>query len=292
MSAGATLLRRLQRPASPFLVYTSAGDNANVDRWLRGTRTFDLWITHYGNRPGRHSAIADYYNERQGGKFPNLLDAFRRWGELFRAYEYVLIADDDIDISGTRISHMFKLCKSRGLVLAQPAFDPRGKVSHLVTQARPFSLGRHVNFVEVTCPVMRSDALEKFLAVFDPTLVGWGIDWWYMEVLKDSVSDKVAVIDAIRCINPDATLHGRPREIEVLQPTPVRIANWNKIKRLHGISSEDAGARSHGALRPRNLFELFLFVTAIARHTYVFAVLTQHRIENRINRLISRIHRQ
>src|SRR5262245_50963959 len=73
------LEKTLASPRHPYLVFTSAGDQSNLPRWMQGRRNFDLWITYYGSQAGRYLDLADYYNERRGSKFQNLHHAYRHW---------------------------------------------------------------------------------------------------------------------------------------------------------------------------------------------------------------------
>lgn len=238
------------RPTRPYLVYTSAGDRSNVRRWVRGRRSFDLWITYYGDRPGALADLADLYNCHKGSKFQNLHDVYQTWPDLLQAYEAVFVMDDDLLIGGDEIARLFELRRELDLWLLQPAFSPWGKMSHPLTRVVRTSRLRFTNFVEMGCPLFRGDRLTAFLRVYDPILVGWGIDWWYLDVLGPDLERRVAVIDEVVCLNPrDAAKGGR--EIDRLQPTETRKAVWEGVKRTHHIRSEERGQTEYArVLKP------------------------------------------
>jgi hypothetical protein len=97
----------------------------------------------------------------------------------------------------------------------------------------------------MTCPLLRKDKLDGFLAAYDPELVGFGCDWFLLETLGEDLRGKVAVIDAITCVNPhDASKGGR--EIDRLMPVEERHANWVRIRERHGIRSEARGIVVYG----------------------------------------------
>jgi hypothetical protein len=196
--------------------------------------------------------LADYYNVRRHGKFPNLQHVWRTWPQLFDRYDAVLTLDDDIVINASGISRLFDIRARYDLWLLQPAYDPRGKISHAVTRMRHTSFLRYTNFVEVACVMFRKDKLDAFLRVFDPVLVGWGIDWWFLEVLGPNLMGKVAVVDVVTCRNPHDSAKGGQREIDKLQPTAERIAAWRQIKAKYDIRSEVRGITEYGVL-PRSL---------------------------------------
>ena len=159
------------------LVFTSAGDRSNVDRWLAGRRNFDLWISYYGDEPGRHAEIADFYNVRRDSKFGNLKFVYDTWPHLLAPYQAVLVTDDDLIISGAQMSRLFDLREELDLWLLQAAFSPLGKISWDITRAQWASSLRFTSFVEMTCPLFRKDKLDAFMDIFDPILTGTGTDW-------------------------------------------------------------------------------------------------------------------
>ena len=122
--------------------------------------------------------------------------------------------------------------------MCQPAFDQSGRVSHKITAWRGSNYSyRIVNFVEMTCPVFRSDKLFAFLKEYDGELVGWGIDWWYSSFLSGPHSKKFAVIDDVVVLNPhDHQRRGGAREITKLQPNHIREAMWKRKSQEKNIA--------------------------------------------------------
>jgi hypothetical protein len=240
-------------PKQKHLVFTSAGDRSNLIGWLSGRRNFDLWVTYYGNQSGQFKESADFYNYRRGGKFPNLHHLYQTWPDILGHYEAIMVMDDDIIIDTAAISRLFELREQFDLWLLQPAFDPKGKISHAITKVKPGVLLRYVNFVEVTCPLFKKEKLDGFMKVYDPALISWGVDWWYMHTLGPDLAGKVAIIDEITCINPhDSTKGGGQREIDLLEPKNERIACWGKFKTRYDIRTEAGGTMEYGHLPKDN----------------------------------------
>lgn len=237
---------------APNLVYTSAGDRSCIEDWIDPTRHFDLWVTYYGSRPGRYSEIADYYEERLGGKFPNLSSSYRNNVNLFSKYDAVMVMDDDIRIAPSAINQLFGLRHDYDLWLLQPAFSPLGYIRHPITRVNPRTKLRFTNFVEVTCPLFRRDKLELFLDFYDPSLVGWGVDWWFCEVIGGANERRIAIIDEVTCINPLTRYKGYgSREIDRLQSAEQRQHLWNEIKTTRKLTGESAGYQTIGSV-PRH----------------------------------------
>ncbi|WP_018275929.1 hypothetical protein WKI13_05590 [Teredinibacter turnerae] len=227
----------ISSPRSPYLVFTSAGRWANIEQWITKDRQWDLFLCNYGKQRHPQAAHADYYCDRQGGKFPNLYHAWQENPELFRQYDAVLVLDDDVIFPDENIHTLFHYLKKYQLWCLQPAFSPAGKISHRLTGVRSLRKLTYTNFVEVCAPLIRTDKLEAFFQVYDPKLVGWGVDLWLMHFLQYP-KNKVAVIHDVVCINPEDEIKGGSREIERLQCQQKRIECWNTVKREHNIPDQ------------------------------------------------------
>jgi hypothetical protein len=241
----------MKQPRSKYLVYTSAGDNANIHFWLKSfdeqkvDKNFDLWITYYGDQEDRYKEISDYYNIRKGAKFPNLLDVYQKWNDILANYEAVFVLDDDIVIDCIRINRLFEIREEYDLWLLQPAFDPRGKISWQITKINPSCFLRYTNFVENGCVLFRRDKLDQFMKVYDPELFGWGIDLWYLHEIGEHPK-KIAVIDAITCINPhDSWKKGGQREFEKLEGTSAGVDKWLEFMKKNKIRFNGKDGKFH-----------------------------------------------
>jgi len=219
-----------------YLVFTSAGDNNNVSEWLIGPREFDIWACYYGDTVFNCAEHVEFHVSKKGGKFPNLQYIYQHYQKQLEKYEAVFVLDDDIIISATDINRLFEIREQHDLWLLQPAFNPRGKISHPITERIPFCFMRYTNFIENGCALFRKDKLDDFMDVFDSTLVGYGTDYWFIDSLGPDIVGKVAIIDEVTCINPyDHTKDGGKREIELLQENAMRARNWEIIKEKHNI---------------------------------------------------------
>lgn len=225
----------MSRPQRDYLVFTSAGSNSNLHLWIKSPdRCFDLCVVNYSEQAGLHKEHADIYFESRGSKFSNLHWVYRLYPDLLSAYKAIWVVDDDVIISTSAINQLFSIHSLHDLTLLQPAFCIRGKISHPITKRKFFTGIRYTNFIEMTCPVIERDFLLRFLAVYDPVLVGFGIDWWMLNLLRDG--EQVAISDDICCINPyDIAKKGATREISRLQSDDERIKTWQTIKSKHGL---------------------------------------------------------
>jgi hypothetical protein len=224
-----------------WCLFTSAGDKNAIRFWLDGApeRRWDLVIAYYGDSDQEFSAISQASRHAfriKGGKFQNLKKLVEQEPKLLDKYSLIWVCDDDIRMSAAQIDEAFAISEFFEFWIAQPAFLQEGKISHpavTLFEAKDWDF-RLVNFVEMTAPIFRRERLIQFLDVFDGSLTGWGIDYWYMNFFDANEFARFAVIDKVQVINPHDQEKGG-REIRRLEPTVVRKAAWALVKERHGL---------------------------------------------------------
>lgn len=221
-----------------WLVFTSAGHNSNVMRWLGPHRTFDVWVVFYGEGEVPLELLAaDYFAKRKGSKFQNLHSAFESHTSILDAYDAILVMDDDIVISANKIDELFRFREHYDFWIVHAAFSRLGKISHPITAVNPATRYRLTSFVEVTAPLFRKDKLLEFMQRYDPRLVGWGVDWLFLHELGPRLVGHVAICDEIVCLNPhDRSKIGGRREIDRLQTSEDRRKAWERVRAERGIT--------------------------------------------------------
>jgi hypothetical protein len=244
------LLAATSGSRSSHLVFTSAGNRSNLRNWLQGRRDFDLWTVYYGDVAGKFQDVSEFYLPRKGAKFQNLHYCYQQWPERLARYEAVMVMDDDILIDATGITRLFEIRREQDLWALQPAFRLSGKVSWPITAVHPTAKLRYTNFVEMACPLFRRDKLDDFMKVYDPELVGYGTDWWFLHTLGADLGMHVAVVDEVTCVNPyDRDKGNGGREIDTLQTHQVRKEVWERMKALHALDEQDRVHREFGRIR-------------------------------------------
>ncbi len=242
------------------LLFTSAGETTILDKyWIEPTRQYDIFVCYYGdNRDNKLRKYCDYYAERKGSKFQNFhyfwnldndTDIEKNENKSIKphipiennnnkpkfdikSYDYYFIVDDDIIITTDGINQLFKIINHYNLYIIQPSFIPKySQISHQITVTQPGLLMRYTNFIEVNTPVFSKETLIKCMAIYDPILVGYGIDYLFLWFLGQNQKDKYAIIDSVKCINPIV----QDREINKLESFQTRVEKWNKIAKKYNI---------------------------------------------------------
>jgi hypothetical protein len=226
-----------------WCLFTSAGEKSAIRLWLaRGaTRGWDLVAAYYGDNDDEFAQITQlcsYAFRSKGGKFQNLKKLITEHPAFFDRYSHVWVCDNDIQMSCSQINEAFEITEKLGFWVAQPADLPEGWNSHWITCfAGPTWDYRIVNFVEVRMPIFRREKLIEFLAVYDGSLVGAGIDYWFADLFKADEFGRFAIIDKVQVINPRNQDNDRS-EIDRLQTPELRTAAWLKTAEKYGFVAQ------------------------------------------------------
>jgi hypothetical protein len=212
------------------LLFTSAGDNTKFyDLWCLEDRNYDIFICYYGDDDHKYQEYSDHYLKRKGSKMQNFHYVWNTYDDvLIKNYKNYYIVDDDIIISTNEINELFNLLNELNVWILQPSFSFKSHVSHGITKQKKDSKYRYTNFIEINTPFFSNYAITECMKVYDPILVGYGIDILFMWTLGTDKEDKYVIVDYISCVNPIRI----KREIDKLQIVSTRIENWNKIQEI------------------------------------------------------------
>ena len=216
------------------LIFSSVGINTGAPpNWVSTTEpSYDIIQYRYSGEMTPADTVF-----RTASKFQNLDHWIQENKELFAAYKYILVLDDDVPLTPEQIELLFYQAKLNCAQVSSPSFDPvRGKISPsleiMATRQEPNTYFRRTDYVEVTAPLFSQKALDRFMEVYHKyadRLVGWGIDHLYREVLFDK-NNPFYIFDNVVTINPrdedkPQGIEGG-REIEKLQSNESRRAAW------------------------------------------------------------------
>lgn len=149
-------------------------------------------------RDGRISSDAEYVfldRDRSLRKL-GLLKKILTTSDFWRDYESIMLADDDMQPVGCTVEEMFELFERSGVRIAQPALTANSShISHAITRQETGCRWRETNFVEMGIPIFTRAALLEYLPVFDGTVSGWGVDFYWS--MKEVDADRhLAILDA------------------------------------------------------------------------------------------------
>lgn len=238
-----------------YLLYTSAGDNSNVHCWCDGPRDYDIWITYYGDKKDSLAEFSNYYVQRKGAKFPNLLQDYRNNPGFFEKYERIMVSDDDIIISASDLNQLFATSHKFDLWIMQPAFHPMGRITIPITCRNPYTKLRFTNIVEMGCPIFKQEKLVEFLTIYDPKIAGWGVGCWSSHAIGGAENNRIAVCDEICCVNPYESTKGGTREIDKILSADNGETIWNQFAKQNQIPNDPCDFKEIARI-PRPFFSI------------------------------------
>lgn len=185
------------------LVVMPFGNTSLCSGWItdRTNRNFDVVLLGYHTITDQKILnneavkIFHYYSY----KWWMIQDFFTQNKNYLTDYDSFFFPDDDIEVTGQQINNLFECFDYMSLQLAQPSLTHDSYMSWKVLRHKKFSGLRYVTTVELMCPMMKQQALEKLMPTFKLTKSGWGIDLlWGKQGQEHFGKNKIAVLDIIR----------------------------------------------------------------------------------------------
>ena len=186
--------------------------------------TFDIVAIYHGPHPSNFSCPSCLaVIPLQGPKWRLMYEFPRRnprlWARIVKEYEYVMIPDDDLQMSTCAINAVFYYMKKYQLLLAQPSVCSLHG-AHATWRPElhqsPQWLLRYSTFVEVMAPTFEmrfyEDVVHQGTFPEHWTWVGWGLDSIWPAILHYP-RRKIGLIDAVSMthLQPNPAL-GNPLE--------------------------------------------------------------------------------
>jgi len=195
------LVRDRRDQPRPFAVFLQCGHGSVHPRWLTSApRNWDLIVNHYDSTfLDRIDCDVELVQagELAGTKFTAVCSMLRRWPALLRAYDFILLLDDDIYIELGDIEKLFTAAVENGLDLAQASLSPDSACAHEVFLTQRRNGLRYVSAVEIMMPLLSRRALDVADPLFCQSISGWGIDVALAHLLRERYGSNFAVLDGV-----------------------------------------------------------------------------------------------
>jgi len=208
----------MNRLSARQLVVLRAGDHSLHRAWItEPRRDFDLFISYYGDVPGRYAQDAESWEYRPGPKWPGLAALLEEHAERIASYDSVWFPDDDLATNSASIDRMFAFFRAHELCLAQPALTADSPCTWHSLRQDPQCFLRWTGFVEVMAPIFSREALRVCQPSFSQSPSGWGLDWLWPGLCRSAGLSGIAVIDATPVQHtrpPGGELYRRHRELD------------------------------------------------------------------------------
>jgi len=186
-----------------YLLIVRSGPNSLHPEWKDETthaKNFDLLSLDYFKEEGaerKESNTSDFNENIPGPKVYGLFHWLNNNPNAFETYKYIGFFDDDIRTNDNDISRLFSYIDALDLQIAQPALTPESNYSLMITRQHKSFMHRWTNWVEIMCPIFRSDILKKAFGTFQLNLHGGGALENIWPSFCSPVVGSIAVIDKI-----------------------------------------------------------------------------------------------
>ncbi len=153
----------------------------------------------------RHIIDASIAPMQKGfGKFANITTALATAPKPLAAYDWLVIADDDIAFNRHMLDLLLAISERNNFSLFQPAHRTRSFAMYRVTRRQPGSLAR-THFVEIGPVTAIHRRAFDLLLPFPESRWGFGIDALWSEIfLREDLSMGVVDVATIRHLRPVA----------------------------------------------------------------------------------------
>jgi glycosyltransferase involved in cell wall biosynthesis len=174
-----------------------------------------------------------------GAKFP-LLNRLLREGDA-AAFEWVVVADDDVALRGATLADLLAVSERAGLDLAQPAHTELSHRDNAITVRRPLSVARLTSYVE-NGPLfaVRRPFTSAILPFPGGHEMGWGLELEWFDLCCRGA--RLGIVDGIpiRHLRPVGADYAKEAERDRLR----------QLLRDRGLRSFSELRRTFGSWRP------------------------------------------
>ncbi len=179
------------------LVIVRAGDNSLHESWLDSTRNWDILVSYFGDDPEKWRRDDAMLIFHRGGKFDGLYDAFQQMPHLLDQYEYIMMADDDFEMTPQDINRLFDTMRQYDLQIGHPSFSHRSYGTYFPAYHNPRFKIRFTNFVENGVACLHRAVWQQILPLYQDNPMAYHIDNFWAQ-LTDEPARQVALIDDIQ----------------------------------------------------------------------------------------------
>lgn len=184
-------------PRPRFLLISRVGANSLHRHWLAPAddRGFDVLLSSFSAEVVDPELPGVVFEHRRGSKVAGYAKVLRAHAEMIARYDYVALFDDDLMIDVGELTRLFDIVAAHDLKIAQPALTHDSHFTFAaLLQDKAYRL-RYVNYIEMMCPVFRSDVLQAITPLYEMGFES-GIDLIWCNLVAETPHD-FAVIDDV-----------------------------------------------------------------------------------------------
>ncbi|KAI9004536.1 hypothetical protein DFJ74DRAFT_743298 [Hyaloraphidium curvatum] len=263
---------------TPFLVFSAIGDPTLPRSFLDvDPSVAHVAVAYYGRNESRWAEIASDPRitrafRSAGTKFQLLWALKATEPELVARYKWLAVFDDDLLLSASEITSMFRAIGVHGAdhpasAVYSPAHDASATTTYYALRPQGCACRcspskgscaglpaefRQVSFVEMGWPIFRKSFAEQFLGSYSPVVPGYGIDVWFSALARELGQD-IFVVDSVVARNPQPHEKGlgqgdREETSEMRGGYPWRAKVFDLVRDGRGAVRVAGSKEEHGRM--------------------------------------------
>lgn len=211
------------------------------------SKVFDLIKVNFdpvGYKPNPNTHFGPFdplaYHEDAGFKHHIYKKLIEQRG-LLDQYDWIWMPDYDVHLEINEIERMFKIAQDYNLNICQPSLTHDSYYSFPLVLNDPMKFMRYTNYVEIMCPLFKTEALKRVLWTFTVTYSGWSQDFLWARELN---YERLAIIDDIQAehVKPVESQHWKlPNGLNADQELEMAVS-------LFGLDKEKFWPKTIGGL--------------------------------------------
>lgn len=151
-----------------FLLISRIGKKSLHSKWLTTgqERNFDVVLSSYDPSLEKIEAKGVRFEYRPGHKVKGFDSFLSQCSDIWGAYDYICLMDEDLDVDASTLNRMFDLSAAYDLKISQPSLTHDSHFTYAALLHQPQWTLRFVNFIEMMCPVFRKDTLAQIAPLY------------------------------------------------------------------------------------------------------------------------------
>ena len=172
------------------LIILRCGKNSLHKRWISTGANYDLFLLPYEHFVSKTEKNCTLFPIEAGQKWPAISKFIKDNVKLISQYDFVMLPDDDLLITKSKLNKLFDQLNVDKPALSQPSLSYESYYSHFLTLKFPGLYARETSFVEIMTPIFHIEALNSLLWTFSLNSSGWGLEPLWFKIINSTKYSK------------------------------------------------------------------------------------------------------
>ena len=205
------------------LILLRCGKKSLHKKWINKNANYDLVLIPYEKINYINRLNCTVTETKKGQKWKPIYQYILENFKIILNYDFIMIPDDDLDISYDKLNKLFAQIKFDKPAISQPSLSHKSYYLHAITLNFPNLYARETSFVEIMTPIFNIEALISLFWTFNLNSSGWGLEPLWYKIIKNkkfsNCQSKLIIYDNIS-VTHTRPVGGQNRGINERDDTP------------------------------------------------------------------------